>query len=173
MQLFLDIITPLQLIESDITGASIFGLATYNPDARVMSLLFQKAENVEQQVNNQKMLRAVMYGKPLPTIQLILYRSASASETDESGQNSLYYLFASGVWRSERTIPVVKFLIQKGAEIQAVDAEGRSPLHSACLNHHLTAEVLPLLTTTKIVDCQDIYGNTVLHYHLLPSWFLK
>ena len=57
----------------------------------------------------------------------------------------------------------INFLLQNGADINAVDFINRTPLHIAAMNVNLEA-VEFLLKKNANVDVKDLLNNTVLHY---------
>ena len=75
---------------------------------------------------------------------------------ESNGWTSLHFAAQFG------TLGVIKFLIAKGCDLHATDADGWTPLLVAARNN--TVEVLQyLISIVSDVHVKDNYGNTLLH----------
>ena len=72
-------------------------------------------------------------------------------------------LLLSACGHATNPVPVVRFLLSQGANANARDENGFTPLHMACSRGHV--ETLDeLLKCGPNVDAQDQLGQTALHY---------
>lgn len=58
---------------------------------------------------------------------------------------------------------IIRALLQKGADVDLKQIDGKTPLHIAASTRYLTNKLTPLLEMECDVDCQDSKGKTPLH----------
>jgi ankyrin repeat protein len=90
------------------------------------------------------------------------------NKRDENGNSLLFLAAASG------NLSSVQFLLLSGADVNATNLQGMSPLYAAVMNGH--EQVVDSLLTKKHgcdVNLSDRkYGQTPLHLAALVSFFL-
>jgi len=95
------------------------------------------------------------------TVDILIGAGARVNERDDEGQTPLYWAVERG--RED----VVRTLLEKGADINAVDACGMSPLIRACAQccvHVNTRMVKLLIENGAAVESKDADGMTALHH---------
>jgi len=91
-------------------------------------------------------------------VEMLLDNGANVNATTSQGRTALLYSASKG--REELTAR----LIDSGADTNLRDQLGATPLHRASGPGHTGVVRLLLAADKTIVDCQDKYGNTALHY---------
>ncbi|XP_058801164.1 putative ankyrin repeat protein RF_0381 [Phymastichus coffea] len=105
--------------------------------------------------------------KNLRNMSLIMAKYTSEiSFTNNDNQNILHILFGmesdSDSYICNHTNDILKVLLEKGASVDAVDTQGRTPLHIAA-KHRKTSNMIHMLKYfTNIHACNE-FGDTVLH----------
>lgn len=90
-------------------------------------------------------------------VSLLLESNAKVNISNRSGLTPLHIV---------KDIESIKLLIKYNGDICHIDSLKRTPLHICCINHkeEILSYLLKLSTVQKILNYQDIEGNTALHY---------
>ena len=93
---------------------------------------------------------------------LLLERGADVMALERRRGTPLHSLFNGSCWSSERTEQTLQLLLAAGADVNAPDSFGQSPLHAACrcCNH---TGVQTLLAAGADVRARDSNGAAALH----------
>jgi ankyrin repeat protein len=139
--------------------------AAANGHLKIMAYLIKHKANVNATDRNWRTpLHLAARKYQIPCIELLCERNAAIDAVDMFGLTPALLIVRDG-WHelSDSTLGV---LIEKGANLFAVDQQGRNLLHFAVGNNHITT-VERLLnnadTRTRLCAQQDYEGNTPLH----------
>ena len=113
-------------------------------------------------------LHQAIVTEPPYIVSFMLKNAADVDVKNESGETGLIYATAWGEYRKVRSF------VRSGANINAQDEDGRTPLHVA-LNHYFPEERTILLFIKKgaEINIQDKGGNTPLHCAVRGYWWRK
>lgn len=106
--------------------------ATFNGHGQVVTTLLQHGAKVDKD-ETLLLHYAAQHGMLDLVKYLVFHCGVSVNSKDDSDDELSFPLFAAvGSSLKENTIDVVKFLLQNGADVHAVNATGSSSLHYAC-----------------------------------------
>jgi ankyrin repeat protein len=130
-------------------GERALHLAINTGDVNTISLLIKNGANVNVLPGDQT--------SPLNTAMRVW------SPSDMQVRPDLQKDSSSAKDDYDRTLPIIKLLISKGARVNDGDKYGERPLHIAAIKHSPTAVLLLIQYGAKI-DAIDKKGNAALHY---------
>ena len=100
--------------------------------------------------------QACKKGKLTNVQYLIEKLNHDPNKKDDNDKTVLYYAY------EEDNLPIVEYLISKGANIEVKDKDGATPLHYSCINGHLQITAY-LISKGIIIEEKDHIGRTPLH----------
>lgn len=103
----------------------------------------------------------IAYARSVSIAQVLVALGANIHYRDQLLRTPLHHISPSPDKSAE---PVVKYLIEQGADINAVDKDGATPLITACLNKTGNHFVPLFIEDGADVNITDKQGNTALHY---------
>ncbi len=110
--------------------------------------------------------------RDIVSIQDLIFRGYNVNKKNSFGQTALHGVFfdtAEHSLRPNMAIPVLKILIDAGADVNIVDVRNWSPLLYA-IGADYTKESLYLINTKKILLNKKFYaGRTALHYAVIKK----
>lgn len=127
--------------------------------------MFDKRTKLQILLTQKGLPRIVMAALDIDTnaIDKILYANEDISWSHKDHGNVLHYLLAASDYHSSDCKIILEKLLAFGADVNAVDGNGVTPLMAACNYGDLSA-VTQLLKSSADVNAQDNYGKTALHY---------
>ncbi len=99
------------------------------------------------------------------TSNILLILGSSVQVADKDGNTALHFLFSSLHRYGERRpcFTLLKLMIKNGADVNVMNAAGRTSLHQAAFFTFTGGAVRLLLKAGASVHCRDKEGNTPLH----------
>jgi len=91
-------------------------------------------------------------------VKVLLEHGADVHAVTNQGRGALLYA------ASKNRLEIVNTLLAQGADINKQDVLGQTPLHRSAGPGHDEVVKLIINSQDSIVDVQDRYGNTALHY---------
>ncbi len=143
-------------LSRDVSTVTPLMLAALCKDSRLVQLLLDNGANPNIQIEGINALGAAVVGDNIASLQLLLNAGADPTiliDDREIVNHAAYY----------NKVQSVAFLTQLFNDIDALDGEDKSPLIIAIEKGHTTM-ALYLISKDAVIDVQDIYGNTALHY---------
>ncbi|XP_046643175.1 serine/threonine-protein phosphatase 6 regulatory ankyrin repeat subunit B-like [Daphnia pulicaria] len=137
----------------------LFGI---NPDIKTRHLIRKGADpTIANKEGDTPFHLAASRGKEIETIKLILENEqVDINSRGKYGRTALHHAIEA------RNVITVRYLLKKGADPNAADENGVTPLHVAAIYAKSMDLIDELLLNTEVVDvnCVDIKGRTPLTY---------
>ena len=150
--------------EKNSNGGSWLHSASRSGNVALMKLLVEKGCDINGlDANGTTPLNEAAFSGKLAAVELLIDNGAKVNPKDclAEGCNRVEGSpLHNSVWRNPE---VVKFLIKKGANINAVNEQEQTPLHIAVTGRCIEC-VRTLIASGADINKQDIYGKTPLHY---------
>lgn len=131
----------------------------------IFELLLSKGANINaKNVNGLTPLHIAVRNRSLKIdfIKLLLKHKVNIDSVDEDGKTP-FHLLCKNSWSDRKNEEIIDILISAGADIDARDKHGLSPLYTACLSNNKSI-VLKLLNCGADINSEYARNKTIVHY---------
>ena len=161
----------------DNQGRTAFISAVRNGNEAVVKLLLEHGADIHTRTNKgigefsgENALMQAALGGHTNIVTLLLKKGVGLEERDDNGATALHWAVGgvSRGWRNTANPNMTKFLLENGAQVNALDKYGQTPLHNTViLGIYVDVKtILNLVQFGADVSIKDINGKTPLDLFL-------